>query len=160
MVDHLVERLRPAVVEVRRRVLDVPQRRNLELTEPADREPSEVPGDRRATRIRRHRNSTAPSGLVNWYARNGSPFGSSSPLRIDWNRSPAGTKYGGTGIGLNPLLVLSIGPLWQIAQMPRVDGGVSGTSSKNARPRFSDAVLPAGSCGGGPPSAHSRSALT
>jgi hypothetical protein len=62
------------------------------------------------------------------------------------NRTP------GTGKKmLNSLDTSSIGPLWHMAHRPLVEPGVMGTSSNIARPRFSEAVTPLGSCGGGPP---------
>src|SRR5262245_56255701 len=57
------------------------------------------------------------------------------------------------------LAVFSIGPLWQTAHAPFLLGGFHGASTKNSRPRFSDAVRPCGNAGGGPPAANDCSAL-
>lgn len=53
----------------------------------------------------------------------------------------------------------SIGPLWQSAQMPFLDGGSKGASTRNVRPRCSAGVIPGGNSGGGPPAANALSAF-
>src|SRR5687768_10976387 len=59
----------------------------------------------------------------------------------------------GGAVGLNGLDRLSMGPEWQRAQIPFVEPGVNSDSMNMRRPRFSEAVVPFGSTGGGPPRA-------
>src|SRR6185369_9665100 len=68
---------------------------------------------------------------------------------------------GGAPVGtvVNSFAVLSIGPLWHRAQTPFLLGGSQGASTKNSRPRRSDALWPSGKSGAGPPSANDFSAL-
>src|SRR5215510_8546506 len=68
--------------------------------------------------------------------------------RMSNARHPGGAPVASV---VNALAVLSMGPPWQSAQTPFLLGGFHGASTKNSRPRFSDAVCPSGSAGGGPP---------
>src|SRR5262245_47747569 len=59
-------------------------------------------------------------------------------------RHPGGAPV---GISVNSLAVFSIGPPWHSAQTPFLLGGFHGASTKNSRPRRSDAVCPVGNTG-------------
>src|SRR6476619_6096072 len=76
--------------------------------------------------------------------------------RMSNARHPGGAPVASV---VNSFDVLSMGPLWHNAHTPFLLGGVHGASTKNSRPRFSDAVWPSGRAGGGPPRAKALSAL-
>src|SRR6478752_5042105 len=76
--------------------------------------------------------------------------------RMSNARHPGGAPVASV---VKSLDVFSMGPLWQRAQTPFLLGGFQGESTKNSRPRFSDAVWPSGRVGGGPPRAKARSPL-
>src|SRR5262245_10017181 len=59
-----------------------------------------------------------PSPFLSTKSRTGLLASLSSATSTDWKRVPLGTKKGGTGSGLKPFEVFSIGPLWQMAHIP------------------------------------------
>ena len=78
------------------------------------------------------------------------PAAFNSDTRMFWNRVPNGMP---NAICEKRFVSFSIGPAWQAAHAPCLRSTKSTSSSKNRRPRFSEAVLPRGRPGAAPPAA-------
>src|SRR5262245_22798224 len=97
-----------------------------------------------------------PHGSVTAYVRTGLLGRFRALTRTSNARQPGGAPVASV---VNSLAVFSMGPPWQSAHVPFLLGGFHGASTKNSRPRFSEAVCPCGRAGGRPPSAKVFSVL-